>query len=75
MTYFGFTKAIPFKHHYTVQAVFPSANGIRTGSPVRVAGVNVGKVTGVSHVEDGKQAALVTMRIDKKGLPIHRTRR
>jgi virulence factor Mce-like protein len=71
-TYFGFTKAIPFKHHYTVQAVFPSANGVRNGSPVRIAGVNVGKVTGVSHVEDGKQAALVTMRIDKKGLPIHR---
>jgi phospholipid/cholesterol/gamma-HCH transport system substrate-binding protein len=72
VTYFGFTKAIPFKHHYTVQAVFPSANGIRSGSPVRVAGVNVGKVTGVGHVDDGRQAALVTMRIDKKGLPIHR---
>ena len=39
---------------------------------MRVAGVNVGKVTGVGHVEDGKQAAIVTMRIDKKGLPIHR---
>ena len=39
---------------------------------MRVAGVNVGKVTGVGHVEDGKQAAVVTMRIDKKGLPIHR---
>ena len=72
VTYFGFTKEIPFKHHYTVQAVFPSANGVRTGSPVRVAGVNVGKVTGISHVEDGKQAALVTMRIDKKGLPLHK---
>ena len=35
VTYFGFTKAIPFKHHYTVQAVFPSANGVRNGSPVR----------------------------------------
>ena len=34
-TYFGFTKAIPFKHHYPVQAVFPSANGVRKGSPVR----------------------------------------
>ena len=72
VTYFGFTKEIPFKHHYTVQAVFPSANGVRNGSPVRVAGVNVGKVTAISHVEDGKQAALVTMRIDKKGLPLHR---
>ena len=72
VVYFGFTKAIPFRHHYTVSAVFGSANNIRPGSPVRVAGVNVGKVTGVGHVEDGRQAAIVTMRIDKEGLPIHR---
>ena len=72
VVYFGFTKSIPFQHHYTVSAVFGSANNIRPGSPVRMAGVNVGKVTGVGHVEDGKQAAVVTMRIDKKGLPIHR---
>jgi phospholipid/cholesterol/gamma-HCH transport system substrate-binding protein len=74
-TYLGFTKSIPFRHHYTLQAVFPSANNIRPGSPVRIAGVNVGKVTKVGHVEAGQQAALVTMRIDKKGLPIHRDAR
>jgi phospholipid/cholesterol/gamma-HCH transport system substrate-binding protein len=73
--YFGFTKEIPFRHHYTISAVFPSANNIRVDSPVRVAGVNVGKVTKVSHVEDGRQAALVTMRIEKKGLPLHRDAR
>ena len=55
VTYFGFTKEIPFKHHYTVQAVFPSANGVRSGSPVRVAGVNVGKVTG-DQPRRGRQA-------------------
>jgi virulence factor Mce-like protein len=74
-TYLGFTKSIPFRHHYTLQAVFPSANNIRPGSPVRIAGVNVGKVTKVGHFEEGKAAALVTMRIDKKGLPIHRDAR
>jgi phospholipid/cholesterol/gamma-HCH transport system substrate-binding protein len=74
-SYLGFTKSIPFRHHYTLQAVFPSANNIRPGSPVRIAGVNVGKVTKVGHFEEGKQAALVTMRIDKKGLPIHRDAR
>jgi phospholipid/cholesterol/gamma-HCH transport system substrate-binding protein len=75
VTYLGFTKSIPFRHHYTLQAVFPTANNIRPGSPVRIAGVNVGKVTKVGHFEEGKQAALVTMRIDKKGLPIHRDAR
>jgi phospholipid/cholesterol/gamma-HCH transport system substrate-binding protein len=73
--YLGFTKEIPFRHHYTIEAVFPSANNIRVDSPVRVAGVNVGKVTRIAHVEDGRQAALVTMRIDRKGLPLHRDAR
>jgi phospholipid/cholesterol/gamma-HCH transport system substrate-binding protein len=72
VTYFGFTKQIPFRHHYTVQAVFPSANDIRTNAPVRIAGVEVGKVTKIAHAEDGVQAAVVTMRIQRKGLPIHR---
>jgi len=73
--YLGFTKEIPFRHHYTIEAVFPSANNIRVDSPVRVAGVNVGKVTRIAQVEDGRQAAVVTMRIDKKGLPLHRDAR
>ena len=66
---FGFTKAIPFRHHYTVSAVFPSANNIRANAPVRIAGVDVGKVTRIAHAEDGAQAAIVTMRIERKGLP------
>ena len=70
--WFGFTKAIPFRHHFTVSAVFPSANDIRTNAPVRIAGVQVGKVTRIAHAEDGAQAAVVTMRIERKGLPIHR---
>ena len=72
VTYFGFTKEIPFRHHYTVSAVFPSANDIRTNAPVRIAGVEVGKVTKIAHAEDGRQAAVVTMRLERKGLPLHR---
>jgi virulence factor Mce-like protein len=71
-TYVGFTKEIPFRHHYTVQAVFPSANDIRANAPVRIAGVEVGKVTKIAHAAAGAQAAVVTMRIQRKGLPIHR---
>jgi phospholipid/cholesterol/gamma-HCH transport system substrate-binding protein len=73
--YLGFTKEIPFRHQYTIEAVFPSASNIRIDSPVRVAGVNIGKVTRISHVEAGRQAALVTMRIDRNGLPLHRDAR
>jgi virulence factor Mce-like protein len=69
--YFGFTKAIPFQHHYTIKAAFNTANNIKKGSFVRIAGVNVGKVTDVSFLHPGQQAAVVSMRIDDKGLPIH----
>jgi phospholipid/cholesterol/gamma-HCH transport system substrate-binding protein len=70
--YFGFTKSIPFQHHYTIKAVVRTANNIRPNSPVRIAGVGVGKVTGVHHVHPGEQAAEITMQIDKRGLPIHK---
>jgi phospholipid/cholesterol/gamma-HCH transport system substrate-binding protein len=69
--YFGFAKDVPFRHGFRVKAVFESANSIRTNSPVRIAGVNVGKVTGVEG-KPGTDAAVVTMEIDKKGLPIHK---
>jgi len=49
--YLGFTKfANPFASQYTVHAIFANANGLKPGSPVRVAGVNVGQVTGVGAV-------------------------
>jgi virulence factor Mce-like protein len=70
-TYLGFRKSIPFRHHFTIQAAFTNANNIKKNSFVRIAGVNVGKVTGVRFVGGGKQAAVVSMRIDNTGLPIH----
>jgi phospholipid/cholesterol/gamma-HCH transport system substrate-binding protein len=69
--FFGFTKHVPFTHGFRVKAVFESANSIRANSPVRIAGVNVGKVTGIEG-KSGTDAAVVTMEIDKKGLPLHK---
>jgi phospholipid/cholesterol/gamma-HCH transport system substrate-binding protein len=70
--YLGFTKSIPFRHHYTISAVFQTANNVKPGSPVRIAGINVGKVTSVGRIDTDKQAAVVKMRIQSKGLPIHK---
>src|ERR1700704_3069848 len=70
-TYFGFTKHVPFTHGFRVKAVFQSANSIRANSPVRIAGVNVGKVKDIQR-QDGTDAAVVTMEIDNRGLPIHK---
>src|SRR4051812_37057678 len=71
ITYFGFTKHIPFTHGFRLNAVFESATSIRTNSPVRIAGVNVGKVTGIERYKE-TNAAEVQMQISDSGLPIHR---
>src|SRR6202011_3146153 len=68
VAYFGFTKHIPFKHGFRLKAVFATAVNIHPKSPVRVAGVDVGKVSSISRT--GK-AGMVTMEIESKGLPIH----
>ncbi len=81
LSYAAYTKfANPFANPYTIKAVFSSANGLQPGSLVRIAGVNVGKVTGV-QIEPGCKstsstpvacrAAQVTMEIDNNGLPLH----
>ena len=50
----AFTKKLPWTDAYDVQAVFPSAQNVRVDSPVRIAGVTVGKVTRVDPL--GPQA-------------------
>jgi phospholipid/cholesterol/gamma-HCH transport system substrate-binding protein len=68
VVYFGTTKHIPFKHGFRLKAVFATAVNIHPKSPVRIAGVDVGKVSSISR--EGK-AGVVTMEIESKGLPIH----
>jgi phospholipid/cholesterol/gamma-HCH transport system substrate-binding protein len=68
VAYFGFTKHIPFKHGFRLKAVFSTAVNIRPTSPVRIAGVDVGKVSSVAR--EGN-AGLVTMEIESGGLPVH----
>jgi phospholipid/cholesterol/gamma-HCH transport system substrate-binding protein len=45
--FLAFTKQLPFGDHFEVRAVFASAQSLRPSSPVRIAGVNVGKVTSI----------------------------
>ena len=70
-SYFGFTKHVPFTHGFRVKAVFQSANSIRTNSPVRIAGVER-RQGHEDRAPAGTDAAVVTMEIDDKGLPIHK---
>jgi virulence factor Mce-like protein len=73
VVYAGFHKHVPFTHGFRVKAVFTNANNVRPNSPVRIAGVNIGKVTSVKAYKGGDgNLALVTMEINKAGLPIHK---
>lgn len=66
--FFGFTKHIPFKHGFRLKAAFASALNVHPKSPVRIAGVNVGKVSSIEQVGD---TGVMTMEIESGGLPIH----
>jgi ABC-type transporter Mla subunit MlaD len=70
LTYFGFSKANPFSNPYEFKAVFNDVNNLKPNSPVRIAGVEVGKVLKVEPVSEGKGAAEVTMQLEEKALPI-----
>jgi phospholipid/cholesterol/gamma-HCH transport system substrate-binding protein len=67
--YFGFTKANPFANPFELRAAFKTTNNIRPGSPVRIAGITVGKVTGVER--EGEDGAIVTLQITDEGQPLH----
>ena len=49
--YFGFSKNNPFANPYEFKAVFNDTNNLKPKSPVRIAGVDVGKVLKVEPVE------------------------
>jgi virulence factor Mce-like protein len=69
--WFGFTKANPFANPYELDAVVRNAQNLKPGAPVRIAGVNVGKVTKVqSDPED--EAARVKMELKDEALPLHK---
>jgi phospholipid/cholesterol/gamma-HCH transport system substrate-binding protein len=69
-SYLAFAKRIPFTSPgYELHATFQNATTLKPKSPVRIAGVNVGEVTGVSS--HGNMAE-VTFTVDDEGLPIHK---
>jgi phospholipid/cholesterol/gamma-HCH transport system substrate-binding protein len=59
---------------FVLRAMFLSPTSLHIPSEVRTSGVNVGQVVSVRRVaraNSTSQAALVTMNIDRDGLPVH----
>jgi phospholipid/cholesterol/gamma-HCH transport system substrate-binding protein len=74
LAYFGFTKANPFANPYELKAMFRDVESLKPNSPVRIAGVEVGKVKKVEPKQGGG-AAEVTMELRNDALPIHKDAR
>ncbi len=51
-----------FWQRYPLKTVFPSIAGLKTGAPVRVAGVEVGSVTGLAFVGDRVEVVMEISR-------------
>jgi phospholipid/cholesterol/gamma-HCH transport system substrate-binding protein len=74
-SYLGFTKDVPFTRPFEVKAVFSNAQNIGKNSPVRIAGVEVGKVSKIESADGDAEATVVTMKIKDSALPIHKDAR
>jgi phospholipid/cholesterol/gamma-HCH transport system substrate-binding protein len=67
--YLAFGGTLPWESPYELRAVVSSGNELHSRTPVRIAGIEVGRV---SSVERGPgHAATVTMEIEDRALPIH----
>jgi virulence factor Mce-like protein len=65
----AFFKPNPFASSYEIRGAFSSANQLKAGSEVRIAGVQVGQV---SAIDPGRHnTSIVTMQIDDSGRPVH----
>ncbi len=71
VSFFGLTRANPFASPYELTALFQDANNLQPGSPVRIAGVEVGKVKSIEALPEGRGMSRVKMELQDRGLPIH----
>ncbi len=65
---YAFTHKLPFGSQYTDYAIVSNSVNVRSGSPVRIAGIDVGAVTGVTA--DGN-ATKIAFTIAPNARPIH----
>jgi phospholipid/cholesterol/gamma-HCH transport system substrate-binding protein len=66
-----FTKANPFARPYELKATFENAMNMQVGSPVRVAGVQVGRVTKIEPAGSDSTATTLTMELTGGAPAIH----
>ena len=65
----AWAQRLPWQGDWEIKAVVSQANELHGRSPVRIAGVEVGRVKRIERGPGG--TAIVTMAIEKKGRPLH----
>ncbi|MEA2158113.1 MAG: phospholipid/cholesterol/gamma-HCH transport system substrate-binding protein [Solirubrobacteraceae bacterium] len=68
VTLYAFNQGLPFVHRYTLYALVNNSVNVRADSPVRIAGIDVGAVQGVSPAG---RASKIAFTLDQAGLPVH----
>lgn len=69
ITYYAFNEGLPFQHPFTLYAVVDNSVNVNGSTPVRIAGIDVGEVTGVQP--DGEDTR-IAFTVDASGRPVHR---
>ena len=69
ITAYAFDRRLPFSHRFTLYAIASNSVNVRGGDPVRIAGVAVGQVDGVTPTGD---ASRIQFSLDRSALPVHR---
>ncbi len=68
LTFYAFNRTLPFVHPFTLHALVRDSVNVRSGSPVRIAGIDVGSVQGIRAAGDASE---ITFTVDDSGLPVH----
>lgn len=69
LTYYAFNRGLPFGSNFTAYAVVSNSVNVRPGDPVRLDGIDVGQVSGVSRRGD---AARIAFTLGPQAFPVHR---
>jgi virulence factor Mce-like protein len=69
VTYYAFNEGLPLVHGFRVHVVLSASESLRSDSPVRIAGVQVGKVDGVTRGPGN--TARATLDLEGSALPLH----
>jgi phospholipid/cholesterol/gamma-HCH transport system substrate-binding protein len=70
--FLGGSKDIPFTRPFELKAAFENAPPIYKNQSVRIAGVEIGKVSGIEPVGGDSPAVVVKMKLKDEALPIHK---